>query len=95
MNDKTALLNQLRIDRSEEVPPRGRGRWWVIAALVVVAAAAIAAWVWTRPAAVVVRVAFPQALAGGSAPAAGSVLDASGYVVARRQATVSSKVTAR
>jgi len=95
MNDKTALLNQLRIDRSEEVPPRGGGRWWVIAALVVIAAAAIAAWVWTRPAAVVVRVAFPQALAGGSAPAAGSVLDASGYVVARRQATVSSKVTGK
>jgi len=95
MNDKSALLNQLRIDRSEEASPRRGGRWWLLAALVVLFAAGVAAWIWTRPAAVAVRVAVPQALAGGGAPAAGSVLDASGYVVARRQATVSSKVTGK
>jgi RND family efflux transporter MFP subunit len=94
MNDKSALLNQLRIDRSEE-PRRGGGRWWVVAALLVVVGVGIAAWVLTRPAAVAVRAVVPQTLAGGAAPAANSVLDASGYVVARRQATVSSKVTGK
>jgi RND family efflux transporter MFP subunit len=95
MDDKSALLNQLRIDRGGEAAPPGRGRIWLAtaAALVAVALAAGAYW-GLRPSGVPVHVVAAQAIAGG-ASAAGSVLDASGYVVARRQATVASKITAR
>jgi RND family efflux transporter MFP subunit len=95
MDDKTALLNQLRIDRSGEPAPSRTGWIWAGAALGVAAAAALAAWWWMRPGAVPVHVVAAQAIAGSGAAAAGSILDASGYVVARRQATVASKITAK
>jgi RND family efflux transporter MFP subunit len=95
MDDQSALLNQLRIDRgSATAPSRGR-RIWLIAAALVVVAAALAAWWWSRPGAVPVHVVVARAIAGGGPAAAGSILDASGYVVARRQATVASKITAK
>ncbi|MBI2383600.1 MAG: efflux RND transporter periplasmic adaptor subunit [Gammaproteobacteria bacterium] len=91
MNDKSALLGQLKIDR-DATPKNSRAGLW-LALLACAAAVAAGAW-WLRPApAVPVRAATAQpmvAAAGG-----GSVLDASGYVVARRQATVSSKVTGK
>jgi RND family efflux transporter MFP subunit len=95
MDDKSALLRQLRIDRGSAAVPAGKGRIWagVAAAFVIVVAAAV--WWWTRPGAVPVHVVAAQAIAGAGAAAAGSVLDASGYVVARRQATVASKITAK
>jgi multidrug efflux pump subunit AcrA (membrane-fusion protein) len=94
MDDKTALLNQLRIDRGSTPPPSGKRGIWLGAAAVIVGIAALAAWWWTRPGAVPVHVVVAQAIAGdGAAP--GSILDASGYVVARRQATVASKITAK
>ena len=93
MNDKTALLNQLRIDRGGEPAPRRTGRIWLAVAAAALLLGAVAAWVWGRPAKVPVHVAVAQAAAGAAAAAGGSVLDASGYVVARRQATVSSKIT--
>src|SRR6202790_4555881 len=95
MDEKSALLNQLRIDRGDESSPSRGGRIWLGAAAVIVAAAALAAWWWTRPGAVPVHVAAAQAIAGEGAAAAGSILDASGYGVARRQATVASKITAK
>jgi RND family efflux transporter MFP subunit len=95
MDDKSALLNQLRIDRGSESAPSGKGRIWLAAALVISAAAGIAVWWWTRPSAAPVHVVAAQAIAGDGAAAAGSILDASGYVVARRQATVASKITAK
>jgi RND family efflux transporter MFP subunit len=94
MDDKSALLNQLRIDRG--VAPARAGKawiWWSIAGVVV--AAVLAGWWWTRPGAVSVHMVKATAIAGGGAAAAGSILDASGYVVARRQATVASKITAK
>ena len=94
MNDKSALLDQLRIDRDTEKPPTGRGWIWLAALLAVLVAAGAAAWLWRGPAAVPVKIAVAQGNSGGEA-AAGSILDASGYVVARRQATVSSKITGR
>jgi RND family efflux transporter MFP subunit len=94
MDDKSALLNQLRIDRGSESAPTGHGKIWLgAAAALVVAAAAVAYW-WSRPAGVPIRVVTAEPIAG-SASAGGSVLDASGYVVARRQATVASKITAK
>jgi RND family efflux transporter MFP subunit len=94
--DKSSLLNQLRIDRSE--PPRstGHGKWWATG----IAAAIIAAsgvWYLLRPTGLIVTTAVAQAAAtGGPASIGGaSLLDASGYIVARRRATVSSKVTGK
>ncbi|MBV9317323.1 MAG: efflux RND transporter periplasmic adaptor subunit [Gammaproteobacteria bacterium] len=92
--DKKALLGQLRIDRDE--PPVGAGigrRTWIVAAAVVLAAlAAAAAWLLLRSGGVQTvhtASAQPIAAAGGGA----SVLDATGYVTARRQATVSAQIT--
>ena len=89
--DTSELLKQLRIDRDGGRPRRSRRR------LVLLAAAAVAAlgvllWLvlgWGAP---TVRTAVARA---ASAPGAGSVLDASGYVTARRQATVSAKITGK
>jgi RND family efflux transporter MFP subunit len=95
MDDKSALLNQLRIDRSSEPAGSHKGWIWAAAAVALAAAAGVAAWWWARPAAVPVHIVTAQAIAGVGAAAAGSILDASGYVVARRQATVASKITAK
>ena len=99
MNDKSALLNQLRIDRSSAPQPADRG-WlkWLGLAIVVVLLAGLAGWWLSRPSGLSVKVATAQALKGaaGSGAAAGaSLLDASGYVVARRQATVAAKITGK
>ena len=95
MDDKSALLNQLRIDRGNDSVPSGKRRIWPIAALVLLAAACVALWWWMRTAAVPVHVAVAHALAGRESVGAGSILDASGYVVARRQAAVASKITGK
>ena len=95
MDDNSALLNQLRIDRSSEPASSHKGWIWAGAAVALAAAAGLAAWWWARPGAVPVHVVTAQAIAGGGAAAAGSILDASGYVVARRQATVASKITGK
>ena len=94
--DKSSLLNQLRIDRSEPPPSGGHGKWWATG----IAAAIIAAsgvWYLLRPTGVIVTTAVAQAATtGGPASIGGaSLLDASGYIVARRRATVSSKVTGK
>lgn len=92
-SDKPSLEG-LRIDRSEEMEEeRGRGRLWLVLAIVLIALAA-AGWWLTRPRAFQVRTATAEQRAGGPA-AAGAVLNASGYVTARRQATVSSKITGK
>ena len=86
-------LAALRIDRGEEAPPARRGRLALVAtaALLLVAAAA---FVLLRPRATPVRTAVVEQAGSGAAGAA-AVLNASGYVTARRQATVSSKVTGK
>ena len=94
--DSSEMLKQLRIDRSAPEPERGsRGKWIALVGLVLVAGAA-AAWWFTagRGPVVDVRTALAQPITT-QASAGTSVLDASGYVTARRQATVSSKVTGR
>lgn len=94
--DRTALLNQLRIDRSQPPASDGHGKWWATGiAVIIVAASGI--WYLMRPTGVAINTAIAQpATSGGSAANAGaSLLDASGYIVARRRATVSSKVTGK
>src|SRR5438445_796586 len=85
-------LDELRIDRSETPDTSPWPRRLLLLGLSVLLVA-IAAWWFLAGHAIVVETAtVAEAQAGGSAP---SVLDASGYVVARRQATVASKVTGR
>jgi RND family efflux transporter MFP subunit len=89
--DKEALAS-LRLDHATDAEryrdaPASRRRWWILAALV---AAVLAAVAWrTVNSPVAVRTVLVEAAADGA------VLNASGYVVARRLATVSSKVTGR
>lgn len=88
--DKNSL-DALRIDRSS---PR-RGRWPIVALFVVLvlvgAGATTVGWL-NRPRAVPVRtVVIRESTTGGD----NTLLNASGYVTARREATVSSKVTGK
>jgi len=92
--DKTELLKQLRIDR--DAPPEespSRTRLWIGLAIAVVAIAAAAIWLISREPAIEVTVVAARALP--STGAGTSVLDATGYVTARRQATVSAKITGK
>ncbi|MGD2114960.1 MAG: efflux RND transporter periplasmic adaptor subunit [Acidobacteriota bacterium] len=94
MTDERPSLDALRIDREPDEPTASSGRWplWTVCALIVAAAGALGFFWWQDSAAPpAVATAAVQEVGGGS-PA---VLDASGYVVARRQATVSSKVTGK
>jgi RND family efflux transporter MFP subunit len=94
--DRAALLNQLRIDRSEPPSSNGAGKWWATGIVVIIIAAS-AVWYLRRPTGVPITTAVAQAAASGApgASAGPSLLDASGYIVARRRATVSSKVTGK
>ena len=94
MNNSADLLKELRIDRSAPPPPVSRKPLWIglgIAAGVLVLA--LAGWaLFGRSQGVEVRTATVTAIGtGGNA----SVLDATGYVVARRMATVSAKITGK
>ncbi|KAF1711498.1 efflux transporter periplasmic adaptor subunit [Pseudoxanthomonas kalamensis DSM 18571] len=95
MNTPADLLNELRIDRKPPPPQTSRrGLWIALGVAVAVLALAALAWAWfSRDTAVEVQTAPVVALGNGGASA--SVLDATGYVVARRMATVSAKVTGR
>ncbi|TWT19052.1 efflux RND transporter periplasmic adaptor subunit [Luteimonas marina] len=94
MNTNADLLKELRIDRSAGPPPSRKGLWIALAAVALVAVLALAGWwLFAREGAVPVQTATAVSLASGNAAA--SVLDASGYVVARRMATVSAKITGR
>jgi len=91
MNPDKQTLDQLRIDRTAK--PKNRPRHWPAAAgLGLVAAVAGVAWWVGRPQAPVVRTIVAQQIVPGGQK---TLLNASGYVTARRQATVSSKVTGK
>jgi len=95
MSLDTRSLESLRIDRSpdsdryRESPRHGR-RWALALALV---AAGAVAWLLLRDGGTEVATVVVAAPASGGV--SGAVLNASGYVVARRIATVSSQVTGR
>lgn len=94
MNTNADLLKELRIDRNAAPPSSNKGLWIGIAVAVLAVVAAIVWFVLGRDGAAEVRT--TEAIAIGNAGGAGaSVLDATGYVVARRQATVSAKITGR
>ena len=87
------LLNELRIKGSERDTDEGPKRWWWVALAIVLAAIAIAAaaWWWLGARAITVQTA--TATAPGAGAAGGAVLQATGYITARRQATVSTQIT--
>jgi RND family efflux transporter MFP subunit len=89
--DASELLKELRIDR--ELRPRSRGRWVALALLVLAAVGGALWYAIAQPGRPVVRIAVARPAGDAAGPA--SVLDASGYVTARRQATVSAKVTGK
>ena len=92
MNNKSELLSQLRIDRDAKTSERTIWPWvasGVVAVLLVVGGYQLLSE--KAPLSVKVQMARMATVDSSSA----SVLDATGYVVARRQANVSSKVTGR
>ena len=94
MSSNADLLKSLKIDRHAAPPPAPRTGLWI--GLAVAGAVLLAAGGWFafgRGKDLEVRTAEVVAIGNGNASA--SVLDATGYVVARRMATVSAKVTGR
>jgi RND family efflux transporter MFP subunit len=88
-------LDSLRIERtpSGRDPDHRASLSWIAAAVVAALLAVLVVWYLNRSPAVEVEIVTAQS-SGGSARA-GAVLNASGYVVARRLATVSAKVTGK
>jgi len=85
-------LAALRIDREPDRPAWGRWLAW-IAVLLLIAGGAAGARVWlTRERPMQVQTAIATERAAGTQAA---VLNASGYVTARRRATVSFKITGK
>jgi RND family efflux transporter MFP subunit len=93
--DKKALLGQLRIDRTERDAGGGpRPRRWIIIGIVAVLVLAVGAtWLGWSARASALTVHTVTATAMSNAAANASVLDATGYVTARREATVSAQIT--
>src|SRR5690242_8977175 len=94
---KKALLQELRIERGQREEYSESGRSWrpVIIAVVVVlvlAAGAGGAWYYLKNGQKV-EIEEVTAIAPASDPGATAILQATGYVTARREATVSAQIT--
>lgn len=95
MEKQSSLLDELRIERSGDDETK---TLWPRVAAGAVLLAAIGAVAWyqlTGNEAVAVTVVTAERASEEQSVGRGSILDASGYVIARRQATVSSKVTGK
>jgi RND family efflux transporter MFP subunit len=93
MDPQKPTLDDLRIKRSDKPESNLRIRPVAIGVFVLVLAAGVIWWL-TRPKAIEVHTAIAREI-GGSSSGERTVLNASGYVTARRAATVSSKVTGK
>lgn len=94
MNTNADLLKELRIDRKTTPPPSRRGLWIGLAIAAIVALIAVAV-VFLRSGSQGIEVKTADVTAIGNGGGSTTVLDATGYVVARRMATISSKITGR
>ncbi|HWV14592.1 MAG TPA: efflux RND transporter periplasmic adaptor subunit [Cellvibrio sp.] len=92
MNNKSELLSQLHIDRNDRLSKSNAMRW-LVGGVLVLLLAGLLFWVFYEPAPLPVKIQMARMATVDSSSA--SVLDSSGYVVARRSATVSSKVTGK
>jgi RND family efflux transporter MFP subunit len=93
--DQASLIEQLRIERPATGVAMHGSRWLWGASVAVVVAVAAGAWFLLVPGAIPIQVAIAEPAPRDAAAAPSSILDASGYVVARRQATVSAKITGK
>src|SRR5262245_20317062 len=93
MNSPKPTLDDLRIDRRPERPRKSRGGWIAIGVILLLLLAA-GFWWWQQPRAIEVQTVLARQAAAGDGGGR-TVLNASGYVTARRAATVSSKVTGK
>ena len=88
-------LASLKIDHGARASSGRRGGTILIVVFLLLAVAA-GGWYWSRAAqAATVKTAVVTATSGTGGASPGAVLNASGYVTARRRATVSSKVTGK
>jgi multidrug efflux pump subunit AcrA (membrane-fusion protein) len=92
--EKSTLLKQLHIDRSDTRASRSRTRWFMLVGCALLVFAGGLLWFsLARLELPTVRTAVARVASQESST--GSVLDSSGYVTARRQATVSAKITGK
>ncbi len=95
MSSEKNTLDGLRIDRRGPTPG-SQGPAWLLPSLLAIVVAGLAfLWWLNRPKAIQVQTAVARAPSGNSAASSRTLLNASGYVTARRAATVSSKVTGK
>ena len=92
MTSKDELLSQLRINREQQPEGDNKTRLWIGAAVIAVVIVS-GVTLFNDPAPVKVQIEMARMAVPDSSAA--TVLDATGYVVARRTATVSSKVTGK
>jgi RND family efflux transporter MFP subunit len=93
VSDTRPDLSALRIDKSAK-GSSGPGWWFWTSVAVIVVAAALAAW-WYLGNGATKAVRAAEVVARAPSAGGGTVLNASGYVTARRRATVSSKITGK
>jgi len=91
--NQSDLLKELRIDRAAPPAPASRRWLWLAAAVLAVALVLAGVGYFGRTPEAQVKVATAEPV--GAAANSASVLDATGYVVARREATVSAKITGK
>ena len=92
MADLKDDLAALRLEREPDIQPRRRWVVWLVLAVFLVAAGGGAWWWFSRERPVEVETATVSSRQAGTQAA---VLNATGYVTARRRATVSSKITGK
>jgi RND family efflux transporter MFP subunit len=92
MPDFKEDLAALRLEREPDIQPRRRWVVWLVLAVFLVAAGGGAWWWFSRERPVEVETATVSSRQAGTQAA---VLNATGYVTARRRATVSSKITGK
>src|SRR6186713_1029876 len=92
MSDLKNDLAALRLERQPDIQPRRRWVVWLVLAVFLIAAGSGAWWWFSRERPVEVETATVSSRQAG---AQASVLNATGYVTARRRATVSSKITGK
>jgi HlyD family secretion protein len=90
-SDKSQLLHQLRIDRSErEETTATHGKWWLLAGIAAAVILIAVVVFMTRDSTIEVSEATAVGASAAAQPAA--ILQATGYVTAEREATVSSEI---
>jgi RND family efflux transporter MFP subunit len=93
--ERVQLVEKLRLDRDSRAGGGGAKRSWKLPAAVGAAILVAVAWMASGGEAERPVVQTAVARAAGEVSADTSVLDASGYVTARREATVSAKITGK